>query len=201
MQVVGLTGGIGSGKSTVADMLRALGATVIDADQLAREAVAVGSDGLARVRARFGPEVLDADGGLDRKALGRVVFKDPAARKDLEAIVHPEVAALAAQRIQAAAAAGAPLVVYDVPLLYENRLDQGLPAVIVVSVSPATQRARVAARDDLSAQDIEDRIAAQLPLAEKGARADHVIDNEGSIEQTHAQVRALFDRLVQEKTV
>lgn len=196
--MVGLTGGIGSGKSTVSAMLEALGATIIDADQLAREAVAPGSEGLEALVARFGPEVLDAAGQLDRKGLGRLVFKDAAARKDLEGIVHPRVAALAATRIQAAAAAGAPLVVYDVPLLYENGLDASLPAVVVVSVSPATQRARVAARDDLSAEDIEDRIAAQLPLADKATRADYVIDNDGPLERTRDQVRALYARLVED---
>lgn len=198
MRVVGLTGGIGSGKSTVAEMLRALGATVIDADELARAAVEKGSPGLSQVVDRFGPDVLDAEGHLDRKGLGRIVFKDPDARRDLEAIVHPQVAALAGERVQAALAAGAPLVVYDVPLLYENGLDRGLPAVVVVSVSPETQRARVAARDDLDPGDIEDRIAAQMPLAEKVARADHVIDNDGDLEATRAQVRALFEALTQE---
>ena len=181
-------------------MLRDLGATVIDADQLAKDAVAAGSPGLAAVVERFGPEVLDPHGNLDRKGLGRIVFKDDAARKDLEAIIHPQVAALSAARMQAAAEAGAPLIVYDVPLLYENGLDRTLPQVAVVRVSPQTQRDRVAARDDLSAQDIEDRIAAQLPLADKAARADHVIDNDGPLEATEAQVRDLYARLTEENT-
>ncbi|MCA9556315.1 MAG: dephospho-CoA kinase, partial [Myxococcales bacterium] len=140
MRVVGLTGGIGSGKSTVAAILRALGAVVIDADVLAREAVAPGSPGLAEVVARFGPDILDPDGALDRRALGRHVFKDAAARADLNAIVHPRVGQLAAERIQAARDAGAPLVVYDVPLLYESGLEAGFEAVIVVYVDEATQR-------------------------------------------------------------
>lgn len=198
MRVVGLTGGIGSGKSTVAAILRALGAVVIDADVLAREAVAPGSPGLAEVVARFGPDILDPDGALDCRALGRHVFKDAAARADLNAIVHPRVGQLAAERIQAARDAGAPLVVYDVPLLYESGLEAGFEAVIVVYVDEATQRARVAARDQLPADEIEDRIRAQQPLADKAARAQHVIDNRGTPEATRAQVEALFQRLCTE---
>lgn len=194
-RVVGLTGGIGTGKSVVARMLADLGAAVIDADKLAREVVAPGTAGLAAIVERFGPEVLDAAGGLDRRAVGRRVFEDDEARRALEAIIHPRVAALAAERLAGALEAGAPLVVYDVPLLYENRLEQHLPAVVVVSASPAIQRARIAARDQLPAEEIEARIRAQLPLEEKVRRADHVIDNEGDLERTRAQVEALFRAL------
>jgi dephospho-CoA kinase len=200
VRVVGLTGGIGSGKSTVAAILRELGAVVIDADVLAREAVAPGSPGLAAVVARFGPEVLTPDGALDRRALGRHVFKDDAARADLNAIVHPRVGALFAARVAAARAAGAPLVVYDVPLLFESGLQAGFEAVIVAYVDPETQRARVAARDHLPPDEIEDRIRAQRPLAEKAAAAQHVIDNTGTLEATRAQVQALFARLSREDT-
>lgn len=198
MQLLGLTGGIGSGKSTVANMLRELGAVIIDADQLARQAVARNSPGLEAVVERFGPEVLTAEGDLDRARVGALVFKDLDARRALEAIVHPRVAQLAQEGIASATASGAPLVVYDVPLLYENGLDAGLPSVAVVSVSPATQRQRVAGRDNLAKQQIEDRIAAQMPLAEKVARAHYVIDNDGPLEATRAQVQALFERLTEE---
>jgi len=198
MKLLGLTGGIGSGKSTVARMLRELGAVIIDADQLARQAVARNSPGLQAVVERFGPDLLTADGDLDRPQLGALVFKDPQARRALEAIVHPRVAQLAQEGIAAAAASEAPLVVYDVPLLYENGLDAGLETIAVVNVSPATQRQRVAGRDNLLQQQIEDRIAAQMPLAEKVARAHYVIDNDGPLEATRAQVQALFERLTQE---
>jgi dephospho-CoA kinase len=179
--------------------MEALGARVIDADVLAREAVAPGSPGLARVVARFGPEVLGADGALDRPRLGALVFADREARRDLEAIVHPEVQRLALERMAAAMADGATLVVYDVPLLYENGLERSLPEVIVVSAPPELQRARIAARDGLPPEQIEARIAAQLPLEEKLRRADHVIDNGGSLEATRRQVEALYARLTAEE--
>ncbi len=195
--VIGLTGGIGSGKSSVAAMLRELGATVIDADLLAREAVAPGSPALQAIVARFGPEALTPSGELDRRALGRRVFADEEARRALNAIVHPEVAALAAQQMSDALASGAPLVVYDVPLLYENGLEQSLPEVVVVWARPETQRSRIARRDQLSPEEIEARLAAQLPLADKAARADRVIDNDGDLEATRAQVRALYGALTE----
>lgn len=195
MRIVGLTGGIGSGKSVVAKMLAKLGAEVIDADQLAREAVRPGSDGLAEIVSRFGPSVLDPNGELDRRRLGSIVFGDEAARRDLNRIVHPRVAARTAEEIEAAAKRGAEVVVYDVPLLYENALEKTFPEVVVVSVSPETQRGRIATRDRLEQAEIEARIRAQLPLAEKVTRATHVIDNDGTLEQTERQVRALWEKL------
>lgn len=196
-RVVGLTGGIGCGKSLVASMFRALGAAVIDADLLAREAVAVGSPGLEAITARFGAGVLLPDGNLDRKKVAALVFTDAEALKALNAIVHPEVARLSAERIAGALASGAPLVVYDVPLLYENGLERRFPEVIVVHAPPEQQRARVAARDGLAPAEIEARIAAQLPLEEKMKRADHLIDNGGTIEETRARVEALWRELTQ----
>lgn len=198
MSVVGLTGGIGSGKSTVARQLAARGATIVDADRIAKAVVAPGTEALAEIAARF-PTVV-VDGALDRRALGRIVFEDADARAALNAIVHPRVAARTAEEIAAALEAGAPLIVYDVPLLYENGLEDRVAEVIVVSVSPATQRARIRARDDLTEEEIEDRIAAQLPLEEKVRRADHVIDNDGTLEQTEQQVDALYRRLTEERS-
>lgn len=191
-RVVGLTGGIGTGKSTVSRMLRELGAAIVDADQLAREAVAKGSPALAEIAARFGPSVLLPDGTLDRAALGARVFRDEVERRALNAIVHPRVAALSAERISRHVAEGAKVVVYDVPLLYENNLDRMLPEVVVVTAPPEVQRSRLASRDGLSPEEVEARIAAQMPLAEKAKRAQHVIDNGGPIEATLAQVRALW---------
>ncbi|MFO0724997.1 MAG: dephospho-CoA kinase [Myxococcota bacterium] len=194
-RIVGLTGGIGSGKSTVARMFRARGAAIIDADVLAREAVALGSPGLAKVVERFGPTILGADGLIDRPRLGKLVFEDEASRRDLNAIVHPEVARLAAERMAALSSAGVPLILYDVPLLFENGLDRVFPETIVVTVPPEVQRARVAGRDKLSPADVEARIAAQMPLAEKVLRATWVIDNSGSEAETEARVDALWKSL------
>lgn len=198
MRVVGLTGGIGSGKSVVARMFAELGAEVIDADRLAREAVEDQSPGFLAVVERFGPEILDEHGALDRRKLGSIVFRDPEARRDLNAIVHPRVAALAMEKIAAFAERGAKVVVYDVPLFFENQLERMIPEVVVVSVSPGTQRARVADRDRLSAEEIEHRIAAQMPLAEKVKRATWVIENDGSLESTRAQVGTVFESWVNE---
>jgi dephospho-CoA kinase len=196
-RIVGLTGGIGTGKSTVARLFAELGARVIDADQLAREAQAKGSPVLGAIRGRFGSGVFTETGELDRKALGAIVFQDETARRDLNAIVHPRVAELAQERMQAMTAAGVPLVLYDVPLLYESSLDRALPAVIVVSAPPEVQRARLAGRDGLSPSEIEARIAAQMPLSEKVARADFVIDNGGSLEATREQVASVYRRLIE----
>jgi dephospho-CoA kinase len=191
---VGLTGGIGSGKSTVAARLAAIGATIIDADRLARDAVAPGSPALDAIRARFGDRVFTADGALDRAALGAIVFGDPEARQALNAIVHPEVARRALEAKEAAEATGAAVVVYDVPLLYENGLAPMFDEVVVVAVPPEVQRARVAARDGAAPEAIEARIAAQWPLADKVARADAVIDNGGTRADTERQVDALWRR-------
>jgi len=176
-------------------MLADLGASVIDADLLAREVVEPGMPALGAIVARFGEAVLDPSGRLDRKKLGAIVFGDEKARKDLNAIVHPEVAALAAQRMQEAEARGSPMCVYDVPLLYENGLDRMLPTVVVVDASPAVQRARIKARDGLSDAEIDQRIAAQMPLAEKVSRANYVIENDGDLEETRRQVESLFREL------
>ncbi len=199
MRVVGLTGGIGSGKSSVARMLIELGASVIDADQLAREAVEPGSEGLSAIIERFGTGVLDEKGELDRRKLGAQVFSDVEARRDLNAIVHPKVAALAMARIAELSERGTALAIYDVPLFFENGLDKIIPEVIVVHVSPATQRERIRGRDGLSEKEIEDRIASQLPLADKVKRATFVIENDGSMAHTREQVERLYGRLLAEE--
>jgi len=194
-KVVGLTGGIGSGKSTVARLLAAHGARIIDADVLARQVLDPGSPALEAVRTRFGSEVFDANGVLDRKALGARVFGDPEARAALNAIVHPDVARRAMEAMAQLMAEDVPVIVYDVPLLYENGLDRSIPFVVVVHVPRDVQKARVFGRDGLSEAEIDARIAAQLPLDDKAKRAHHVIDNSGSLEQTEAQVAALWSTL------
>jgi dephospho-CoA kinase len=195
LRVFGLTGGIGSGKSTVAALLRERGVPVVDADELAREALAPDSPGLAAVIAAFGPGVLAPDGTLDRKRLGALVFSDPEARKRLNGITHPIVRRLSQERFAALEALGVGLAGYDVPLLFEVGLDQTLRPVVVVAASEATQLERILQRGGLSRDDARARIAAQLPLAEKRARADHVIDNDGSRAELAAQVDALVERL------
>lgn len=194
--VVGLTGGIATGKSTVTKMLRQLGARVIDADVIAREVVAPGTEGLAAIHETFGDEVLASDGTLNREALGRLVFADPAARARLNAITHPRIAMTMMQRAAEAGNEGLAWVIYDAALLVENGIHEMLPASIVVACSEDTQRRRLIARDGFTPAEAEARIDAQLPLAKKIAVADWVIDNDGTLAQTEAQVRAVFDELV-----
>lgn len=195
LRVFGLTGGIGSGKSTVATLLRERGVPVVDADALAREAVAIGSEGLAQVVEAFGKDVLDASGALDRKRLGALVFEDAEQRTRLNAITHPLVRQLSQQRFAELDRQGVKLAAYDVPLLFEVGLDHVLRPVVVVNASEATQIERVVRRDGLSEDEARARVRAQLPLAEKRARADHVIENDGTPEELVAQVDALLARL------
>ena len=177
MRVVGLTGGIATGKSTFAVALRALGVPVVDADALARAVVAPGTPALAAIVQAFGPDVLDAAGGLDRKRLGARVFSDPDARRRLEAITHPAIRQAMVDETARLAAAGHDLVFYDAPLLFEVGLDRALAAVVVVYAPRDVQRARLARRDGLSPAEAEARLAAQLPIEDKAARADAVVDN------------------------
>jgi len=206
MRIVGLTGGIGSGKSTVAELLRRLGAVVVDADAIVHELQRGGSPLLARMVEAFGPGILRPDGELDRKALGDLVFRDPEARARLGRLVHPEVGAEMMRRVETARASGARLVVLDVPLLLEGR-QVGRPegreagragpydSVIVVWVPETLQIERTMARDGCQRAEALRRVHAQMPLDRKRELADHVIDNSGSREQTEARVRALFSDL------
>ncbi len=190
---VGLTGGIASGKSTVAEELAARGALVIDADRLAREAVEPGTAGFEAVVAQFGPGVLDGD-RIDRTALGRRVFADTAARRALEQIVHPRVRARAAQ-IEAAARPDA-VVVHVIPLLVETGQAGAFDLTVVVDLEPATQLRRLCERNGLSAEEAQARIDAQAGRAERLAAADRVLHNEGSVEDLRGQVDALWRELV-----
>lgn len=195
MKLYGLTGGIASGKSTVARALRSLGATVVDADQLAREVVAPGQPALEDIRARW-PQVVAADGTLDRKALGAVVFADPEARAELEAITHPRIAARSAELLGDARDRGEPVAFYEAALLVEKGLDAGFDGLIVVSAPEAVQVQRLMTRDALDEASARQRLAAQAPLARKLERATDVVDNAGNLEQTQAQVEALWKKLV-----
>ena len=204
-KVVALTGGIGSGKSTVARMLEERGATVIDADAIVHELQAPGMPLVKELAEAFGPEIVGPDGELLREELGRIVFRNEAARERINAIVHPKVGAEFARRLVAAKEARVPLIVLDIPLLFEGRqagsrsaASMQSEAVIVVWVPRALQLERQIARDERSAEDAESRIDAQIPLDEKRAQADHVIDNSGSLAETERQVTALYAELVQE---
>ena len=177
--LVGLTGGIASGKSTVARQLTHLGVAVVDADDLAREVVAKGSEGLNELVRVFGTTLLTRDGELDREALGALVFSDSAARERLNAITHPRIARLSAERIAQAQATDAPYVVYEAALLVETGAYRGMNAMIVIAAPSEVQRARIMSRDGLSDQAAHARVAAQLPLEKKLAVADYVIDNVG----------------------
>jgi dephospho-CoA kinase len=188
MVVVGLTGGIGSGKSTVAALLAARGAVVVDADLLAREAVAPGTRGLADVVARFGPAVLAPDGTLDRQALADLVFADPAALADLNAIVHPVVRAAIADRLAALDGGPAPLVVLEIPLLVESGRSYGASAVIVVDCPEEVAVRRLVEGRGMDEADARRRMAAQASRADRLAAADLVIDNSGSRDELEREV-------------
>ncbi|MCL9664909.1 dephospho-CoA kinase [Curtobacterium albidum] len=198
MRIIGLTGGIAAGKSTVSRRWAEHGAVVVDADGLARQAVAPGSPGLARVAERFGPGVLAPDGSLDRPALGSIVFADAAARKDLEGITHPEVWRLAQQAFDAAEAADPDaVVVYDVPLLAEARGSRPIrfDAVVVVD-APAAQRVeRLVEHREMAREEAERRVGAQASDAERLALADHVVDATGSLEDTLRSADEVWQRI------
>jgi dephospho-CoA kinase len=192
---VALTGGIGTGKSTVLGAFAARGVPTIDADTLSRAVVAPGTPGLAAIAARFGPGVIATTGALDRAALARVVFSDAAARRDLEAIVHPPVRAAIDQWFDSLDPVEHAFAIADVPLLFETGRDAQFDTVIVAAVAPATQLARVMARDNASAEDVRRRIDAQLPLDDKVRRADYVVHTDGTREDVAAQVEQLYQRL------
>ncbi|WP_224361934.1 dephospho-CoA kinase [Hyalangium versicolor] len=195
MRVYGLTGGISSGKSTVARMLRDLGAHVLDADVFARQVVEPGTPGLAAVAARF-PNVLTPEGRLDRVKLGARVFADPTERAALNAIVHPLVGQAFLEKIQELAAQGVERAIYDVPLLIENGLQGGMNGVILVWVPRALQKARLMARDGVDDAAAEARLAAQLPLDEKRPHATWIVDNSGDLASTRAQVEQVWQAVL-----
>ena len=193
MLLVGLTGGIGSGKSTVARLLAARGAVILDADALARDALAKGTVGFDQVVALFGAEVVAPSGDLDRAAVASRVFADDRRRAELEAIVHPEVHRRIAEGV-AREATGDRVVVIDSPLLVETGAHQSLPLVVVVAASERTRIARLVARG-MDEGDARARLAAQIPDHERAAAADVLLDNEGSEAELEAQVDALWRHL------
>ena len=192
MLVIGLTGGIAAGKSTVARTLRELGAPVVDADSIAREVVAPGQPALAEVVRAFGPAMLLPDGTLDRKRLGALVFADPEQRKILNGITHPRIAAATQARLEALRAEGAPVAIYEAALLVENRIHLGRDGLIVLAVDEATQLERTVKRDGLSVDEARARVRAQAPLADKLAVATWVIRTDGPLEATRKLVEAVW---------
>jgi dephospho-CoA kinase len=191
MLLVGLTGGIGTGKSTVARMLEKRGAVVFDADVLARQAVAPGTPGFDQVVERFGPNVLAPGGGLDREALGSIVFSDPAARRDLEGIVHPEVRRMFAEGCEEYRDSDR-VVVFSAPLLVETGMHTAFDLLIVVSAPVATQIERLMRGRGMAERDVQARIAAQLPLEAKAEVADILVDNEGTLEDLEGRVERVW---------
>ena len=191
--MIGVTGGIGSGKSEVARVLAGCGAVLVDADEVAREVVAPGSRGLAEVLAVFGEDMSRPDGSLDRERLGQAVFADPSLRRRLNDIVHPLIAQRTAQLI--AAVPPDAVVVHDVPLLVENDLVDRYDLVVVVEAPVAARMARLAARAGLTENDALQRMAAQADDASRREVADVVIINDGTLEGLHAQSRQLWDEL------
>ncbi len=193
-RIIGLTGGIGTGKSTAARILMELGIQVIDADQLAREAVAEGSPILQRVIEHFGPEILNEAGGLDRRRLGHQVFSDPIERQWLEQQIHPYVQDQMTQRIRqiTMASPGETAICVMIPLLFEAQMTEQVTEIWVVTCAEPQQIQRLRQRDQLTDTEIKDRINSQWPLSEKIQRADVVLDNSGSLEQLREQIRQVL---------
>jgi dephospho-CoA kinase len=194
MLLVGLTGGIGTGKSTVARMLEKRGAVVFDADVLARQAMAPGTPGFDQVVERFGPNVLAPGGGLDREALASIVFSDPAARRDLEGIVHPEVRRMFAEGCEEYRESDR-VVVFSAPLLVETGMHTAFDRLIVVSAPVTTQIERLMRDRGMAERDVQARIAAQLPLEAKAEVADILVDNEGTLEDLERRVERVWSDL------
>lgn len=194
MRRIALTGGIATGKSRVRARLEALGLPAVDADAIVHELLGPG-EVAARVAARFGPGILDGAGGVERRALGRIVFGDAASRAELEAILHPLVYQRVAQWMAAQRRRGAAAALADIPLLFETGHEDDFDVVVVAACEPDEQVRRVMARDRLDAAAARARLAAQWPIAQKIARADHVIHTDGSFEETDRQVDALYPLL------
>lgn len=198
-KVIGLTGGIASGKSTISNIFKEVGWPVIDADQTARQVVMPGSLGLAQIVSRFGSQVLHPDGTLDRATLGSMVFDDPQNLSDLDQIEHPLIMAAIDQQLAGFKKQGLPVVVLDVPLLFETGMDQECDLTVLAVVDRKTQLERLMKRDHCSKAAALKRINAQMPLEEKMRRADVTIDNNGSLAQTRLQVAKLVERVSQQK--
>jgi len=191
-RLIGLTGGVASGKSTVAAMLRELGAAIVDADLLARRVVEPGQPALGEIVETFGRSVLGPGGRLDRRRLARLIFGDPADRARLNAITHPRIAALGQEEIDRARARGERLIVFDLPLLFENHREGGFDGVLLVYADPQTQVSRLRARSALGEEEARARLAAQWPIDRKRELATWVIDNSDGLAATRDQVQRIW---------
>ena len=197
--LVGLTGGIATGKSTVSDMFRRLGCVIIDADVLAREVVAPGEPALAEIAAEFGADMLQADGTLDRKRLGALVFANADRRKRLEQITHPAIRDRFRRRLADLEAQGfAGIVLWDAPVMIESGGYRDMDALVVVATDEATQAARLRGREGIEAAEAERKIKSQMPVAEKAKLANYVIDNAGDRAATEGQVREVHALLLRD---
>lgn len=196
MDVYGLTGGIGSGKSTAAELLEEYGVPVVSADELSRVVVAPGSEGLRVVVEKFGPEILGEDGGLDRRRMASLIFRDPERRRELEAILHPRIRDRFEQVLDALEKAGHQVAVYEVPLLFERNLEGEMKAVILVTAPMDVRVARVRARDDVTETEVRARIAVQMDEDAKRRRADYIVENNGSLDDLRREIEFLMARFL-----
>lgn len=197
-KLVGLTGGIAAGKSTVSSMLSSLGARVIDADEIARAVVSPGTPAMAQIAETFGPTAIKSDGHLNRSWIASQIFSDPSLRQKLNAIVHPKIAARSRELLGHALANHPGLVVYDAALLVENDLAEAFRPLIVVTTTPALQLQRLMSRDGLSKEQAEQRVQAQMPLQDKEQVADHIIRNDSSLRDLKGRVNTLHSKLCAE---
>ncbi|ALS74365.1 dephospho-CoA kinase [Planococcus rifietoensis] len=190
--IIGLTGSIASGKSTVSQMLKELGYPVVDADLVARQVVEPGTETLNSIKQAFGAEVIRADGSMDREKVGSIIFNDPASRKKLNDIIHPAIRREMLRQRQAFLDDGYETVIMDIPLLFESKLQHMVDKILVVSVSEQEQLKRLMERNGLAEQQAKARIASQLPISVKEQGADEVLDNNGSLEHTKHQLMRIL---------
>lgn len=194
---LGLTGGIATGKTTISNYLKSIDIPVLDADEYARKVVEPGTPGLDEITNTFGEQVLRADGSLNRKLLGQIVFNDSSARQTLNDITHPRIQQMMADELHRLAEQQIPLVILDIPLLLENQNVAGADAVMVVTIPESLQLTRLMQRNNLTEKEAQSRISAQMPLAEKEKLADFVIDNSGTISSTQKQVEKVIQKIRQ----
>lgn len=194
---LGLTGGIATGKTTISNYLKSIDIPVLDADEYARKIVEPGTPGLAAITNTFGEQVLRADGSLNRKLLGQIVFNDSSARQTLNDITHPRIQQMMADELHRLSEQQIPLVILDIPLLLENKNVAGADAVMVVTIPESLQLTRLMQRNNLTEKEAQSRISSQMPLVEKEKLADFVIDNSGTISSTQKQVEKVIQKIRQ----
>ena len=192
--IIGLTGSIASGKSTVSKMLEEKGYPIIDADKVARQVVEPGSETLKKIEVLFGAEVIKQDGTMDREKVGALIFSNPAMRKQLNDIIHPAIRGEMLRQRSAFLAEGYQTIIMDIPLLFESKLQHFVDKILVVSVTEENQLARLMLRNGLSEQDAKSRISSQLPMTVKEEGADAVIYNNGTVEETALQLERILEQ-------